>query len=137
MVKGDDPPTLMAYGQTLQHVTPTLQAGRLRHRIDILQPTGAQDAAGGTTLASSGSTVFATIWATVEPISGNEQLAAQEFTSVVTHQIVIRYLSGVSANMQVRYSGRIFQILAVLNPLERNKVHVLLCVEINNSAQES
>jgi head-tail adaptor len=44
--------------------------------------------------------------------------------------------SGVNAGMQVWFQGRQFQIEAVLNPDERNKMLLLLCIEINNSNQQ-
>jgi head-tail adaptor len=45
--------------------------------------------------------------------------------------------SGVNASMQVWLNGRQFQIQAVQNPDERNKMLLLQCVEINDSNQQN
>lgn len=44
--------------------------------------------------------------------------------------------SGVTAAMQVWFQGRQFQINAVLNPDERNKMQCLMVTEINDSRQQ-
>jgi SPP1 family predicted phage head-tail adaptor len=111
-----------------------IAAGKLRQKIDILQPTGVQDSAGGISLADY--TVLATVWASIEPTGGTETLAAGSETSVVTHRIEIRYIAGLNASMQVGFSGRKFQITAVENPDERTKKLYLQVVELNDSRQQ-
>jgi SPP1 family predicted phage head-tail adaptor len=125
----------MSFGPIVQRRTPTLFAGRLRHKIDIVKPTEAQDSTGGTDVSSN--TIFATVRASVEAVSGTETFAAQELLSRVSHQVVIRYLAGVNSAQQVHFQGRQFQIEAVLNPDGRSKLLILLCVEINDSAQQN
>lgn len=44
--------------------------------------------------------------------------------------------SAVTSAMQVQFQTRQFQILDVQNPDERNKMQVLMCVEINDSTQQ-
>lgn len=74
----------------LQRRTPTLAAGKLRHRIQIVVPSSTQDSTGGFSLSAN--TLFATVWASVEALSGVEQNAADQQVTTVTHQIVIRYI---------------------------------------------
>jgi len=45
--------------------------------------------------------------------------------------------TGVTSGMVVWFQGRTFQIEAVQNPDERNKILILLCVEINDSRQQN
>jgi head-tail adaptor len=45
--------------------------------------------------------------------------------------------SGITAQMQVWLNGRQFQIQAVQNPDERNKMLLLQCIEINDSQQQN
>lgn len=124
----------MSFSRLIQKVTPTLCAGRLRHRIDIVQPNfNDQDSTGGFNLSDF--TIVATVWGSIQALCGEEKFAAHEFVSQVSHQVVIRYTSGINSGMQVRFQGRTFQIEAVLNPDERNKVLILLCIEINDSRQ--
>lgn len=189
-----------------QQRTPTMQSGRLRHKIDIVQVSTVQDSTGGINLSVD--TIYANVWASIEALSGTDKFAAHEFVSQVSHQVVIRWIgaapswlpntaylagtlvvdanknlqqaqtpggitavaaptwnntvgsftddgtpstpfqwkcltipapygTGVKAKMQVWYQQRQFQIEAVLNPDERNKMLVMLCIEINDSAQQS
>ena len=124
----------MPYGPIIQRRTPTLYAGRLRHKIDIVHPSDQQDSTGGFDISQN--TIYANVWASVEALSGTDKFAAHEFISQVSHQVVIRYLPGINSGMQVWFGGRQFQIEAVLNPDERNKTLILLCIEINDSLQQ-
>lgn len=121
----------------LQANTPVLQAGKLRHRIQILQPSSTQDTAGGFTLGNS--TVLRTVWGTIESMSGQEKFLARQFESNVTHSVYIRYDKNflVTSEMQIGYDTRTFQIEAILNPDERHKILQLLCVELNESAGQT
>lgn len=80
----------MAFGITVQKRTATLFAGRLRHRISLVTTSPVQDSTGGTDLNET--LLWATVWASVEALQGDETFVAQEQTSKVTHQIVIRYI---------------------------------------------
>jgi SPP1 family predicted phage head-tail adaptor len=119
-----------------QSNSPILQIGKLRHRIQIVQPGVTQDSAGGTTQTDA--TVLCTTWATIQALSGTEKFAAHEFVSQVTHSVYLRYRTDftIDSSMNVWYNGRTFQIEAVLNPDERNKMLQLLCIEINDAAQQ-
>ena len=90
-------------------------------------------------LETDGGNVDATgLTGRVEAQSGGDSAnGAGGFISKVTHQVVMRYRTGITANMQVQFNGRQFQIEAVQNPDERNKMLILQCVEINDSAQQS
>jgi SPP1 family predicted phage head-tail adaptor len=111
-----------------------LPAGRLRHRIDLVAPTNAQDTTGGISLANN--VVYANVWAAIEAVNTKDSLAVGSFVSQSTHKVTIRYLPGVTSRLQVWFSGRQFQIQGVLNPDERTKQLVLWCLEINDSAQQ-
>ncbi len=126
----------MPFGPIIQKRTPTLFAGRLRQKIDIVQPSSTQDSTGGEDL-NRNVVVYSNVWASIEALSGAEKFAAHEFISQVSHQVVIRYLPNIVAKMQVHFQGRQFQIESVLNPDERTKSLILLCVEINDSTQQS
>ena len=76
--------------QITQHRTPTLQTGKLRHRIAIVSNAPTQDSAGGFNLNTT--TLYANVWATVEALTGIEQFATESQLSRVTYQVVIRYI---------------------------------------------
>jgi len=103
-----------------------VRIGKLRHRITIEQVSETQDPDGS--VIESWST-YATVQASIEPISGREYVAAQSTQADVTHRIRIRYLSGIVPKMRVSYNSRIFDILSVINLGERNRELQLICRE--------
>lgn len=112
----------------------TIEAGKIRRRIQIVEPTLTRDSAGGTAIDEG--TPFLTAWASVEALTGRELYAAQQKVSEVTHRIVIRYRDGIKANQNVWFHDREFQIQAVENPDEGRKLLILLCIERGDSARE-
>jgi SPP1 family predicted phage head-tail adaptor len=120
-----------------QSNSPMLQAGKLRNRISIVQNENAQDTAGGTTVNNW--TPVATVWASIEALSGVEKFAAHEFVSQASHSVVIRYNPEltITSAMQIVFGSRQFQIETVLNPDERTKMLQILCIEINDSQQQT
>jgi|HubBroStandDraft_6_1064221.scaffolds.fasta_scaffold200800_1 SPP1 family predicted phage head-tail adaptor len=125
----------MPWGLQVSRRSPTLNVGRLRNQISIVRVSSVQDSTGGTNLSVD--VLYANVWASVEAQGGGDSAnGGGGFVSKVTHQIVIRYLAGVTAAMQVQFQGRQFQIEAVQNPDERNKILILQCIEINDSAQQ-
>jgi SPP1 family predicted phage head-tail adaptor len=103
-----------------------LKAGELRHQITIQQSTESQNDYGE---ATSSWSEFATVWASVQPISGREFFAAQAVQAQVSTRIKIRYLPDVTPKMRVLFGSRVFRIEAVLNIDERNRELHLMCVE--------
>ncbi|SRR6266851_4234362 len=121
-----------------------IQVGKLRHRLALVQPRNAQDSMGGANLHDN--VTVATLWGQIEAFTGyHDGLIASEITSVITHKITIRNPGfPVLSKMQVWFQGslslnskvRQFEIQAVLNPDERNKLLYLLCIELNESTQQ-
>ena len=77
--------------------------------------------------------VYATVWASVEALSGRQLEAAQQKVAEVTHKITIRFCPGVVSSMNVWFDQRQFQILYVEDPDETKKKQNLLCLEIDDS----
>ncbi len=101
-------------------------ACRLRHtvtiqtRTDVRQPDGSY--------APTWST-FATVRAAVEPLRGQEYLAAAQLQSTLNARIRIRYISGVTTKMRVLFDSRYFEIEGVIDPEMRHRELQLMCVE--------
>jgi|SRR5579863_1682060 len=118
---------------------PYLQPGKMRHKVQIVQPSLIQDAAGGWNVRQN--TVLLTTWASIEPLTASEKFAAHEFTSNVSHKIWLRdprsaLPSGVTASMQIFFDNRVFQIEGPLRPHEISYAICLMCVEIDQSKNE-
>jgi SPP1 family predicted phage head-tail adaptor len=104
-----------------------MQAGALRHVIDIQARDLGQDAYGGP--KNTWGREIAGVRAEVKQLSGRELLAAQQIHADISHQVTIRYLAGVSALYRVIFEGRWLDIQAVLNPDGRKIAMQLMCIE--------
>lgn len=127
----------------MAHRLPTeIEPGELRHRIKIAQPsqtTGGVDDIGGISQDPSTWDVIRTCWASIEAWTGDANLQANQQLSTSSHWIVIRNprVITITSKMVVWFATRTFQINAVLNPTEQNKLLVLVCEEINQSQSEA
>lgn len=117
-------------------------AGELRHRVQIVEPTAnQQDTMGGVSVDKRAQwTVVLTCWASVEAWTGSATLAANQFISSASHWITIRHPRTFVPTQRNKvwfrdFSGKdhTFQVEAVLNPTEQNKLLVLVCTEIDDS----
>jgi len=77
-----------------------------------------------------GWTDIATVWAGVEPLRGQEFMAAGAMGASLTTRIRIRYLQGVTPAMRVLYGTRAYNINAVIDPEERHREMQLMCTEL-------
>jgi len=103
-----------------------VKIGKLRNRVTIEQVAETQDSDGSVIETWSN---YAGAQAAIEPISGREYFAAQTTQADVTHRISLRYVSGVTPKMRVKYGSRVFDILSVININERNRELQLMCRE--------
>lgn len=117
-------------------LSPKLRAGKLRHRIQIVAPTGGQDTFGG--VPPGNWQTVKTTWAEIDGVSARDNLAAGQFISISTHRIVVRFDPNISINagQQIWFKRRTFQIQGVVNPDERNKMLYLYVLEINDSREQ-
>ena len=99
--------------------------GRLRHRIVLQRFEETKDASGAWVEAWVN---VATVWASVEPLRGQEYFAAQSLqVSQTTVRIRIRYRPGVDAAMRVLYGGKTYVVDSVIEPLMRHGELQLMC----------
>ena len=103
-----------------------MQAGQLRKRLTIQKRSTVQDSYGQPSTSWSD---VVTVWGAVEPLSGRELMAAEAVQSEITHQVIIRYIAGITSKMRVLYGTRIFDIQNVLDENERHRMLTLLCLE--------
>lgn len=106
-----------------------MRAGSLRHRVMLQRQPVVVDDYGGAVKDAPWEDV-ATVWASLEAVSGREFFASQQVQSEVTHKITIRFRPGVAADMRIVYGGRVFGIVAPL-PDNRGTRLVLMCREVS------
>lgn len=89
-----------------------MQIGKLRHRVRIERPATTQDPDTGEMVA--GWETVATVWASVEPLSAREFIAAQAGQSEVTARVMMRHRDGITADMRLVHRGQVYNIEGVL-----------------------
>ena len=107
-----------------------MRAGRLRHRIAIQAATESKGATGQTLRTWS---TVTTVWAGIEPVKGEERLAAQGVAAKLTHRVILRYGAYASLTSAHRFlfGSRIFEIVAPpVNRDERNIEWLCDCREV-------
>lgn len=97
-----------------------MRAGGRRHYLTIQR----QIASSGWNVAVSWAT-YAEVWGSLEPLRGEELVRAQQVNSEVSGRSGIPYLPGAAPSMRVLCRGRVYQILAVIDPEERHREMVL------------
>lgn len=103
-----------------------IKIGDFRHRITFQSEREVPDDAHGHTSIWDD---VATVWAKVEPVSGNEFYYAQQLKTVITHKITIRYRSDITDLLRIIFEKRIMKIESLINLQEREHFMQLRCVE--------
>lgn len=89
-----------------------MRTGKLRHRVTIQKPVQTQDTTTGELV--QGWDDVATVWASVEPLSVRDFMAAQAAQSQVSARIAIRHRGDLSPNMRITYRGKVYKIEGLL-----------------------
>ena len=89
-----------------------MKSGKLRHQVVIQTKAQTQDPQTGELVV--GWAEFATVWASVEPLSARDFIAAQAGQSEITARITIRHRPGVLDTMRILHRGAVYSIQGVL-----------------------
>jgi len=84
-----------------------MEAGRLRHRINIERRVNSQDPDTGA-ITPVWAAFARDVPAAIEPLSAREFLAGQAMQSEVTTRIVIRHRSGLDASMRIKHGKQVY-----------------------------
>ena len=103
-----------------------LSPGELNRRVTLQVRSSTQDTYGQ---ALDTWTDWATCWAKIDQLSGNEMVVAQAVNAALTHKVTIRYRPGVLASMRLLYGTRIFNIGSVVEPETAHVSLELTCGE--------
>lgn len=66
----------------------------------------------------------------IEPMRGSEAFVSKQLYHKNTLKLKMRFISGVTTHMRIKCNERIFEILEIVNPYERNKELILTCSEV-------
>jgi len=67
-------------------------------------------------------TVFKTVWASVNPVSGKDYFEAKKYQAELIYKIIVRYTEGITPDMQIQFKDRIFLIRDIMNYFEKNEM---------------
>lgn len=93
-----------------------MRVGKLDKKGQITKPIKTQDAAGGATTSWQ---LHADVWFSLKPLNGKEKYVSHEKYATATHEVMMRYVAGVKPEMRLEWNGRVFEIKAALNVLEK------------------
>jgi len=103
-----------------------MRLGPLRHRVTFQSRKTTVDEYGQPV---EGWDDIATVWASVEPISGRELLSAQQVQGELTHRIRCRYLAGLEAADRMLFDSRGFDLKSIINSMEIDATLEILATE--------
>lgn len=103
-----------------------MRAGKLRHRVRIERPIQVQDPVTGGLVTDW--VLVATVWASIEPLSAREFIAAQASQSEVSARVGMRYRDGIDATMRIVHRGKVYNIAGVLPDPESGRHYLTLPV---------
>jgi len=104
----------------------TMNIGRLNKRITIMKKV---DTANALNQKSKGFENVKTVWASVAPVRGTERYELQKLNEEITYRVYIRWISGIRADMYIKYDDRIFEIQSVIDVDMERKMLEIDCVE--------
>jgi len=105
-----------------------MEAGKLRQRVIIQYKVVSQDGFGQEQITW---TELATVWASVEPLTGREYMEGRQEAAEVSTRIRIRHRSGVEPEQRVVHGSIVYNILSVLHVESGQREIVLMCREID------
>jgi len=105
-----------------------MDIGGLRHRVKLLRRVLTD--ADGFGQQATDYQEYATVWASVETLTGRELEMARQISATATLKVTVRYHADLTETDRIEFSKRIFEIVAMDNPEQRNELLYLQCSEV-------
>ena len=96
-------------------------------RITIQESSESRDSTGAAILSWSD---VATVWAKVRKPRGDEKFGSQHIYSEATHEIELRYRSGITTRNRIIWGTHTLDIVFVDDTLKRKGKLMLVCKEV-------
>lgn len=108
----------------------SLNAGSLRHRIEIHELVSVQDEDSGNFTETW--PLFSDAWASARPSTVREIQAAGGEVTRTSVTFTLRYLAGIKRSMRIRHGERLFNIEGVLEDPDSGREYMMLpCSEVS------
>jgi SPP1 family predicted phage head-tail adaptor len=110
----------------------TIDAGKLRHRVQIQEQVVVQDSAGA--IVVSWQDFGSAMWAEIAPLSAREFVQSASDQNRVTARITVRYRDGIRPSMRVVHGSKFYNITGVLPDVDSGLEYLTLPVTtgVNN-----
>ncbi|MGG4462610.1 phage head closure protein [Micromonospora provocatoris] len=99
----------------------------MRHRISILAPV---EIKGKTGKIQEFQKIFSNIWASKEPLLGNEFHVANQTQSKVEVKFRTYYFDGVENEMRIENGNDVFEILSAINVKSLDRELLMYCRKV-------
>lgn len=114
-----------------------MDIGRMRHRIEVEQPSTARNLSGG--LVQDAWSTFVICWAQVEPMEASESLTSERIDADVTYRVRCRWVDvrGITPDMRLKLiddNDRILDITSIINIKELDEMAELMCRELQGAS---
>jgi head-tail adaptor len=111
-----------------------IEPGELRHPIQIQSPGAPAAGSMGASVSPSNWDVVRTTMAAIYTAGGRETSQASQLVSEVSHVVKVRWTQDtLKAGYRVVFGSRYFAIAYIENVLERNRVLLLYCKEVDGA----
>lgn len=102
------------------------RSGLLRHRVTIESATSTQDAVGQDIKTWA---TFGYWYCNISPLRGREYIDSRSIQDEQTYKFQGRYVNGITPQMRIVWNSKTFDIQAVMNVNERDRMTEVLAVE--------
>ena len=104
-----------------------MDIGKLNRRVEILRFFKDRDEYGGEVGEWR---AVAKVWAAITPVSGTEQMFAQQVTAEAVVKITIRYLPWLDVMHRIRYGEKLYEIIGAMDADTSHTKTILNCKEM-------
>lgn len=110
-----------------------MDAGKLRHRVSLQRNEFEQDPVTGELV--EGWTEYGKAWASVEPLSARDLIAAQGVQSKVTARMVIRYRTDIDPAHRIVHRGKVYRIEGILPDKDSGLEYLTILVSAGTTVE--
>lgn len=104
-----------------------MDIGKLNRRVEILQFYKDRDEYGGEIGEWK---PVAKVWASIVPVSGTEQMFAQQVTAETVVRITVRFCAWLTVLHRIRYGGKLYEIVGSLDNNTEHKATIINAKEL-------
>lgn len=109
-----------------------MRAGVLRHRILVEQPIRSQNATGEEEILWA---VVGKVWGSVAPLSGREQLLANQIDATTNTRIIMRWsqvMNDLDPTWRLSHQGTVYNIFSITNVnMARQEIEIMATSGVN------